>query len=219
MKKMKSYIYVYSIIEKLFTKEEKVLHEMTRDAILESHKYLRETYDPSVVSLKEIARFSKCIEFFNKYFTTKNNYYTVNNEIKKRNDNIKNNKLRSIICSIYLCYYIRLTDQNIRFNFETKLRPILLKLINNDINYNVKGNVLIKEINNKELADEINTIPEEKIKNFSDFLRIEQDYLLNQIELDKGIGKNTLLKENVFLLFLSVITNIPLIIIGKPWYR
>ena len=53
-------------------------------------------------------------------------------------------------------------------------------------------------------------------KNFSDFLRIEQDYLIDQIELDKGIDKNTLLKENIFLLFLSVITNIPLIIIGKP---
>ena len=186
--------------------------EMTTEAISQCHIYLRIKYDPSVVSLREIARFSKCIEFFKNYFTIKNKY-------ENRINNENNNKIRSIICSIYLCYYIRLTDQNIRFNFETKLRPILLKLINNDINYNNKGREFIKEINNKELADEINTRPEEKIKNFSDFLRIEQDYLLNQIELDKGIGKNTLLKENVFLLFLSVITNIPLIIIGKPWYR
>ena len=208
--------YIHSIIEPLFTKEEKILHEMTRDAISESHKYLKKTYDPSVVSLREIARFKKCIYFFNQYFTTKNNYYTVKNEIEKRNDNIKNNKLRSIICSIYLCYYIRLTDQKIRFNFEAVLRPVLLKLVNNDINYNDEGNNLIKEIKNKDLIDEINTRPEEIIKTFSDFLKIEQDYILNQIELDKGIGKNTLLKENVFLLFLSVVTNIPLIIIGKP---
>ena len=34
--------------------------------------------------------------------------------------------------------------------------------------------------------------------------------------MDDGIGKNALLKENVFLLFLSLVTNIPLIIIGKP---
>ena len=208
--------YIHSIIEKLFTKEENILHEITRDAISESHKYLRKTYDPSVVSLREIARFSKCIEFFENYFTTKNNNYTVKNEVEKRINNKKNNKLRSIICSIYLCYYIRLTDQEIRFNFEAILRPILLKLVNNDINYIDKGNDLTKEIKNKELIDEISTRPEEIIKNFSDFLRIEQEYLLNQVELDKGIGKNTLLKENVFLLFLSVITNIPLIIIGKP---
>ena len=208
--------YIYSIIEKLFNKEEKILHEITRDAILESHKYLRKTYDPSVVSLREISRFSKCIEFFNKYFTIKNNYKGKKNEIKKRNDNPNNNKLRSIICSIYLCYYIRLTNQEVRFNFEATLRPILLKLVNSKIDFIDKGEELIKEIKNKELTDEIATRPEEIIKNFSDFLRIEQEYLLNQIELEKGIGKNTLLKENVFLLFLSVITNIPLIIIGKP---
>ena len=60
--------------------------------ISESHKYLRNTYDPSVVSLREIARFAKCIEFFNDYFTKRNNYYTVKNIIEKRNNNIKNNK-------------------------------------------------------------------------------------------------------------------------------
>lgn len=45
------------------------------------------------------------------------------------------------------------------------------------------------------------------------FLRIEHNYLIDQIELDKGIGKNSVLKENIFLLFLSVIAGIPLIII------
>ena len=73
----------------------------------------------------------------------------------------------------------------------------------------------MEQIKNKDLKDEIETGYEE-INNFNDFLKIEQDYLINQIELDKGIGKNNLTKENVFLLFFSVITNIPLIIIGKP---
>ena len=59
-------------------------------------------------------------------------------------------------------------------------------------------------------------MPDEIINNFSDFLRIEEEYLINKIDLDKGIGKNTLLKENVFLIFLSVVTKLPLIIIGKP---
>ena len=36
------------------------------------------------------------------------------------------------------------------------------------------------------------------------------------MDLDKDIGKNSLLKENIFSLFVSVITNIPFIIIGKP---
>ena len=201
--------YIHSIIERLFTEKEKLLHEITRDAISQCHIYLRKTFDQSVVLLREIARFSKCIEFFNKYFSIKNKY-------ENRINNEKNNKLRSIICSIYLCYYIRLTNVEIRGNFENELRAILLKLVNNDENYEEKGGNLLDEIKNKELLDEINSRPEEMINQFSDFLRIEQNYLLNQIELDKGIGKNTLLKENVFLLFLSVLTNIPLIIIGKP---
>ena len=359
--------YIHSIIENIFSKDEKHLHEIATEAISECHKYLRNTYDASVVSLREIARFSKCMEFFQKYFTFKN-------ENEERDNNKKNNKLRSIICSIYICYYIRLTNDTIRSNFNAELRYTLLKLINinfvvpilfnnifktteltttklnelftspiNNVQQNSeiitlitllnekeeevkkiideikdiklkeefskkpeetinkiitqfaslakelkknekkeekkdekkeekkdekkeekkdekKEEKLIEQIKDKKLKDElckkpeevINRIitkfalliyniieenkggnlvdqmmdqnlkkeisnrPEEIINNFGDFIKIEQEYVLNKIELDKGIGKNTLLKENVFLLFLSVITSIPLIIIGKP---
>ena len=96
--------YIHSIIEKLFTEQEKDLHEATTEAISECHKYLRKTFDESVVSLREISRFKKCIEFFKKYFEIKNHY-------EERSNNEKNNKIRSIICSVYICYYIRLTDE------------------------------------------------------------------------------------------------------------
>ena len=207
--------YIHSIIQKSFSKEENILHNLTRDAISLCHIYLREKFDASVVSLREIARFSKCIEFFNNYFDIKNKFE--NKKSKKYIENNKNNnKLRSIICSIYLCYYIRLTSQELRSQFEQKLRPILLKLINNDENFIEEGGDLIKAIkNNSDLKNEI-IARGEIIEQFSDFLKIEQDYLIEQIDLDKGIGKNALLKENVFLLFVSLITSIPLIIIGKP---
>ena len=51
-----------------------------------------------------------------------------------RKNNEKNNKIRSVICSIYLNYYIRLTDYKKRTNFENIIIPILLKLINNENN-------------------------------------------------------------------------------------
>ena len=236
--------YIYSIIEKLFSEQkskleeekkklidekstklleeenkkkineelerinkELKLHEITTEAISQCHKYLRKTFDSSVVSLREIARFKKCVEFFQNYFTKKNDF-------EKKNNNTKNNILRSIICSIYLCYYIRLTDDKKRNNFEAELRSILLELINKEKTEEKKGS-LMESIKAKDLKDELMS-RREILNNFSDFIKIEQDYLINKIELDKGIGKNTLLKENVFLLFLSVITNIPLIIIGKP---
>ena len=96
--------YLHSIIGKLFTKEEKILHEVTGDAISQCHRYLREMYDPSIVSLRDITRFSKCFEFFKNYFKIKNKY-------EKRDNNEKNNKIRSIICFIYLCHYLRFKNK------------------------------------------------------------------------------------------------------------
>ena len=63
--------YIYYIIEKLFTSEEKKLHEITREAIFECHKYLRVILGPSIISLREISRFIKLVIFFQKYFSIK----------------------------------------------------------------------------------------------------------------------------------------------------
>ena len=228
--------YIFSIIEKLFSEEEKELHEITKDAIFECHKYLRETFDPSVVSLREISRFYKCVKFFQDYFHKKDEYLDIDTNKKE-----KLYKIKSIICSIYLCYYIRLIDKTKRAQFDVQLRPILLNLVNSikeeddgkinkiedekskekedeniketKINAEDKEGSLIDNINYKELKMSLRG---QKIKHFSDFLGLEEEFLINLVELDKGIGKNNLLKENLFLLFLSVVTSIPLIIIGKP---
>jgi len=87
--------YIHIIKEKLFSKDETHLHEIKTEVISECNKYLRQIYDSSVVSLREIAKFSKCMKFFQKYFIIKN-------ENEERDNNEKNNKLRSIICSIYM---------------------------------------------------------------------------------------------------------------------
>jgi len=47
---------------------------------------------------------------------------------------------------------------------------------------------LIEQIKNQDLKNEIINRPEEEINNFSDFTKIEQEYVLNKIELDKGIN-------------------------------
>jgi hypothetical protein len=78
--------YIYSIIEKLFKKGEEKLHEATKDVIFNCHKYLRETFDTSVVSLREINRFVKIVEFFKKYFAIKRKC-----EKKKEGENNNNN--------------------------------------------------------------------------------------------------------------------------------
>ena len=56
--------YIFKIIEPLFTENEHLLHEITSNVISLCHKYLRTIFDYSIVSLREISRFSKCFEFY-----------------------------------------------------------------------------------------------------------------------------------------------------------
>ena len=57
---------------------------------------------------------------------------------------------------------------------------------------------------------------EYNFKGFNDFIKFEEDFICYLLKLDEGISKNRILKDNVLLLFISVITKIPLIMIGKP---
>ena len=204
--------YIKSIIQKLFTKGEEKLSDLTTEAISKCHIFLRKSFgnDPSIVSLREIARFKTCVEFFEDYFIKKNE-----ETVKIDDETKKANKIKSIICSIYLCYYIRLTNEDRRGNFEYALREILLQIANvycEEIE-EIKTGDLFSQIRYQKLRDELR---EKNFQKFSELIKIEEEYLLDQIELDKGIGKNQLLKENLFLLFLAVVTKIPLIIVGKP---
>ena len=226
------------------------MHEATKEVIFNCHKYLRDKFD-TVVSLREISRFSKIVEFFQKYFSIKRKYEekeddnVIENDKKKSdkqklekvNNNKaieKNDKIIILICSVYLCYYIRLIDENKRVEFNNKLRDSLIKLVNSvkisETDKNSEKNDKSKEEDDEnednkgkeDLVSKIENIrlklflQEKGIHYFSDFLRLEEEYLLNKIELKKGIGKNDLLKENVFLMFVAVTTNIPLNIVGKP---
>ena len=234
--------YIYNIIEKLFKEGEEKLHDATKDVIFKCHKYLRETFDTSIVSLREISRFFKMVDFFKKYFSIKmkceeNEESNNTRDLDKSNN--KNNmeifyKIISIICSVYLCYYIRLIDETKRVEFNNQLRESLITLANSvkicdnnksfakadkdmendeDEDENKGKENLASKVENKSLKL---FMQEYGIKHFSDFLRLEENYLLDKIELKNGIGKNDLLKENVFLMFVAVTTKIPLIIVGKP---
>ena len=196
----------------MFNIQEEEMHKLTAEAISQCHIFLREIFgDPSIVSLREITRFTKCVEFFEDYFLKKN--IEKNNYINR--DKKRVNKIKSIICSLYLCYYIRLINGEQRAEFDHKLQEILLELSNV---YSEKRS----EDERKDLLNNIKYDPlyqdmrEKQIKHFSDFLKLEEDYLIEQIDPGSGIGKNQFLKENIFLLFLAVCTKIPLIIVGKP---
>ena len=71
-------------------------------------------------------------------------------------------------------------------------------------------------IKNNDFKEDIINNTSLDLKQFSDIFELERELILNKIELEKGIGHTKSLRENLFLLFESLGTNIPLIIIGKP---
>ena len=222
--------YIYNIIGKLFKEGEEKLHETTKEVIFNCHKYLRDAFDdPSIVSLRDINRFVEIVSFFEKYFAIKRKCEKEKNIENKENIE-KLDKIRSIICSVYLCYYFRLIDESKRITFDNTLQPYLIELVNSiqiQVPMKSKGNLMCDE----DESNEINTFnisfkisyknlqyffQENDIKYFSDFIKIEEQYLIDKIEPKKSICKNEALKENLFLMFVSIITRIPLIIVGKP---
>ena len=206
--------YISSIIAHLYSKEEEKLKNLTEKIIMKCHEYLKETFDPSVVSLREISRFTKCCEFFiNKYYKYKN---------QKGEENDKLDKIKSIILSIYLCYYTRLVSDTTRKNFDRELQEFFVNLVNYEQEPKKKDNKsgdLLLKINENFKTYLLNEMKKYKISEFDQFSKIlafEEKFLLSNIEIDKGIGENKLLSENLFLLFVCLVTKIPLIIIGKP---
>ena len=158
--------------EKLINSINESQYKSLKNEIIESinicHNFIREKYDQSSVSLREISRFSIFFEYFIKYF--------------KKFDSSFQRIHYSLNISLYICYYLRLNDKGYR------------KLLCENL---------------KEFYAESNfkTMPEKEI-----------EYIANQmvIEKEKGIALNRALKENLFTCFISIVNNIPLIIVGKP---
>ena len=199
--------YIESIISYIFS--DKKLREAVKNIIINCHEFLRKNSGYSIVSLEDIIRFKKLYFFSIEYYNNKKKL----NVTKGGTD--ESNKLKSIIISIYLCYYIRLDDIRTRTIFEYSLKKYFIKLVNykydeysneydlicdGDLKNDLKFNYNICDFNNF---------------SFSYILFSEEDFLLDNINLNKGIGKTRPLKESIFLIFTSLITNIPLIVIGK----
>ena len=115
--------YINAMIENIFNvndEHDKKLKENTEELLYESHEFVRNNGDVSSVSLREIERFKKCYYFFEKYFKIKN---------KIKDEGINNEdydtiiiKKKSIILSIYTCYYMRLSDGDLRDQLNTNLK-------------------------------------------------------------------------------------------------
>ena len=186
--------YIQSMVKENILEED--LSKFTTELIAVAQNFIREKNGVSSVSLREIRRFIIFYEFFIDYLKKRKEIITAENMIENENDLIKYSnlsekeiKLFSINLSIYLGYYLRLTDVN--EENQDGLRKILFKKLNDIFEKKSGFNFLL--------------IPEK-----------EENFIADNVELEKGIAKNRALLENLFSLFVAINTKIPIFIIGKP---
>ena len=178
----------------------KSIHQLALEMIITAQNFIRKHNDISSVSLREINRFNIFYEFFFNYLSKKKEMDF--NLIENRNiDNEKEDEefykklnlmdlqFYSITLAVFTCYYLRISNNKEREELESELNKLIEK-------YNYSHNKNYKKF--KELPEK------------------EETYIIENIELEKGIIKNKALKEIIFSLFVAINTKVPIFIIGKP---
>ena len=168
---------------------------MSTELIIIAQNFIRNNNDVSSVSLRDIRRFILFYKFFIDYFEKKKLIYR---EEKIKEDKIQYSKLTeyqiklySINLSIYLGYYLRLLDTNEDSGENEGIRKQLYEKLNDIFIIKVKIDFLL--------------IPSE-----------EENFIADNVDLEKGIAKNRALLENLFSLFVAINVKIPIFIVGKP---
>jgi len=200
LKEKDEYNYIESmisvVVNKIFEKNKNLtnndkikLISIETDCVDICQKFMKKNNDISIVSLREVNRFNIMFEFFIEYINQR-----------------KNNK--ELIENLYeedkvIEYYKSKTDIEILYCALNLSLFVCYYLRLPDKNSRLNLENLINEKNY-----------------FKDgFLKVplmEQNYMINNFEVPKGIAKNRNLKENIFILFICVINKIPLITLGKP---
>ena len=195
--------YIQSIVEEpikriggktLKEEEIPIIHEFATKLILKAQNFTRDNNEISSVSLREIRRFNIFYEFFFDYLNqkkkaanSKENIINMELDTFYKNCNDATLHKYSIILGIFVCYYLRIVDNETRQKFEEMM------------------NKEIKEID-KSFKD----------KDFIEVPLREEKYVLANMELEKGIAQNRALLDNTFSLFVAINNKIPIFIVGKP---
>ena len=131
--------YINNMIEEPFnktcTKNKDKLKELTKDMIMKSQNYIRTKNDISSVSLREIRRFNIFFEFFYKHLSYKKNNSDMlmeNLELEKEYTIYKSLTetdliIYSINLSVYICYYLRITNKQFRNELKILLTDLMSK--------------------------------------------------------------------------------------------
>ena len=172
------------------------LKKLAGDMIIEAQNYIRTFKDRSAVSLRDIRRFNIFYEFFYDYLNKRKEIckeekekHLLQGEENEFFINLEDYSMQvfSVNLSVFVCYYLRITDKERR-------KELYLKM-----------NKLFKEFD-----------PAFNNRDFLELPLKEEKFIVENIKLDPGIAKNRALLENIFSLFISINNKVPIFIVGKP---
>ncbi|XP_028397453.1 LOW QUALITY PROTEIN: uncharacterized protein LOC114521280 [Dendronephthya gigantea] len=134
-------------------------------------------------------KISNSMEVNSKPFTTAHHlrkYFIMSERYNKKP------MIKSIVLALAHCYLSRLPTAELRENY----RDHMIKLFS-------KSGVVMNKSN-------------ENIDSFSAIVRIEEEDYLDRMELPSGTARNAALRENVFVMLVSILNHIPVFVVGKP---
>jgi ABC-type multidrug transport system fused ATPase/permease subunit len=99
--------------------------------------------------------------------------------------------IKSIVLALAHCYLSRLPTAKLRQDYREQMMKLFGK---NGTTMNKSGSV----------------------DSFSAIVRMEEEDYLDRMELPPGTAKNAALRENVFVMLVSILNRIPVFVVGKP---
>ncbi len=172
------------------------------DLLAESQNFIRKSErNPFCVSLRDVRRCILLVEWFTEM-------------IKKRsdlmmNENVKNRNKNPVIPK-YLEKY-----QNLSQSYDRK--PIIKSIVL------AMAHCYLSRLQTQTLREEYiksmtqlfsSCIPHEEV--FAAIIRMEQEDYLIRMDLPQGTARNAALRENVFVMLVSILNRIPVFVVGKP---
>ncbi|OWF52739.1 uncharacterized protein LOC110447384 [Mizuhopecten yessoensis] len=94
---------------------------------------------------------------------------------------------KAVVLAMAMSYHSRICNADRRKDYRIKMASIFPKQLN--------------------IVDETH---------ITEMINTEQNDILNRMEIPEGIARNTALRENVFVIFVSILNKIPVFIVGKP---
>ena len=166
------------------------------DLLSESQKFIRKSErNPFCVSLRDVRRCILLVAWFM-------------DMIKKRSD-LMNERKRIPDTPKHLEKY-----QNLSHSYDRKpvIKSIVLALghcylsrLQTEI---LRGQYI------KSMTQLFPSVPREDV--FSAIIRMEQEDYLHRMDLPQGTARNAALRENVFVMLVSILNRIPVFVVGKP---